>query len=297
MRKQGVDISDFNISQLPAKPPNFMKRPRGPFEKAKQAKKARLGDSSGSIPPAPLPGPSEMLNETTSPSSSSSPESPLYYNISTDTKHFDPSSPTLAQLQTRTLASQQPSQPTPELEITSSPTEQPNPTTSDPQPSETTHAKTQPNNSDTHPPNTSAEPQTPTLNLIPPSSPPLTSEPENTMPTLEEAIMLFAGALVDKGLFEQVRNDFIREAELRLQERLAREAEERARKEEEEKARQEEMQMIKEAEAKALADAAAEGEAKAAAEAEARIAEESANRKFAEENLETSSHGSSDKNF
>ena len=60
-----------------------------------------------------------------------------------------------------------------------------------------------------------------------------------------------------KSLSEQVRNDFIRDAELRLQERLAREAEERARKEAEEKARQEEMQRIKEAKAKALAEAAA----------------------------------------
>ncbi|XP_050890706.1 uncharacterized protein LOC127096140 [Lathyrus oleraceus] len=327
LRKEGVDISDFNISQLPNEPPNFMKRPRGPSEKAKQAKKARLGESSGSRHPAPLLGPSgksvslapsvqthhiassipqptpiytssetppsttrtshqpsqkfnlatttlpicdaEMLNETISPSSSSSPKSPPYYNISTDTEHSDPPSPTLPQLQTRALASQQPPQPTPEPEVISSPTEQPNPTTSDPQPSKTTHAETQPNNSDTHPPNTSAEPQTPTLNLSHPTSPPLSSEPENTMPTLEEAIMLFVGASVDK----------VKDAELRLQERLAREAKERAHKEAEEKARQEEIQRIKEVEAKALAEAvAAKAEAKPANEAKARLAEESANR-------------------
>ncbi|XP_050908082.1 flocculation protein FLO11-like [Lathyrus oleraceus] len=233
-----------------------MKRSRGHSEKAKQAKKARLGESSGSRPPAPLPGPSgksvslapfvqthsiassipqptpiytnsetppsttrtshqpsqkfnlatttlpisdaEMLNETTSLSSSPSLESPPYYNISSDVEHSDPSSPTLAQLQTRALASQQPTQPTSELEITSSPTEQPNPTTSDPPPSETPHAETHPNNSDTHPPNTSAEPQTPTLNLSPPNSPPPPSELENTLPTLEEAITFFAEASVDK---------------------------------------------------------------------------------------------------
>ena len=90
-----------------------------------------------------------------------------------------------------------------------------------------------------------------------------------------------------KSLSEQVRNDIIRDAEVRLQERLAREAEEQARKEAEEKARQEEIQRLKEAEAKALADtaaaeaeakAAAEVEAKAAAEAEVRRAEESASR-------------------
>jgi hypothetical protein len=83
-----------------------------------------------------------------------------------------------------------------------------------------------------------------------------------------------------KNLSEQVRNDFIRDAEARLQERLAREAEEQARREAEERARQEELQRVREAEAKALADvvAAAEAEAKAAAEAEVRHAEESASR-------------------
>ena len=76
-----------------------------------------------------------------------------------------------------------------------------------------------------------------------------------------------------KSLSEQVRNDFIRDAESRLLERLAREAEEQARKEAEEKSRKEEIQRLKEAEAKALADAAAaEAEAKAAAEAEAKAA-------------------------
>lgn len=69
-----------------------------------------------------------------------------------------------------------------------------------------------------------------------------------------------------KHISEQVKNDFIKDAEARLQERLAREAEEEA--------RQAEIQMAKEAEAKALAAAAAEAEAKAAAEAKARAAEE-----------------------
>ncbi|XP_050896376.1 eukaryotic translation initiation factor 4 gamma-like [Lathyrus oleraceus] len=82
-----------------------------------------------------------------------------------------------------------------------------------------------------------------------------------------------------KGLSEQVRNDFIRGAKIRLQEHLAREAEEQARKEPKEKARQEELQRIKEAEAKALVDAAtaaeAEAKAKVAAEEAGRLAEES----------------------
>ncbi|KAI5383973.1 hypothetical protein KIW84_071094 [Lathyrus oleraceus] len=87
-----------------------------------------------------------------------------------------------------------------------------------------------------------------------------------------------------KSLSEQVKDDFIRDAEVRLQKRLAREAEEQARKEAEEKARQEEIQRLKEAEAKALVDAAAavEAEAKAAAEAEAKAAAE-ANARRAEE--------------
>ncbi|XP_050889197.1 flocculation protein FLO11-like [Lathyrus oleraceus] len=256
LRKQGVEFSEFNLDWLPERPPNFMKRPRGPSEKAKQAKKAKLGESSGSRPPVPLTGSSgkfvflppsvqikpiassipqptpiytnsetppsttrpskqpsqkfnlattslplseaEMLNETTSPSSSSSPESPPYYNLSSDTESSDPHSPTLAQLQTRAMASQQPTQSIPEPEVTSSPIEDPNTTTSDPPPSETIHAETQPPNSDIPPPNTSAEPQTPTLNLSPPTSPPLASKPENTLPTLEEAIMVFAEASVDK---------------------------------------------------------------------------------------------------
>ncbi|KAI5430213.1 hypothetical protein KIW84_034695 [Lathyrus oleraceus] len=131
------------------------------------------------------------------------------------------------------------------------------------------------------------------------------------MPTQEEAIMLFVEASVQKvksltinsgisddpdsvrthwnrvigwmtseafklkHISEQVRNDFIRDAEARLQERLAREAEEKARREEEERAREEEIKRAREAEAKALADAAAaaEAEAKAVAEAEAKAAE------------------------
>lgn len=82
-----------------------------------------------------------------------------------------------------------------------------------------------------------------------------------------------------KGLSEQVQNDFNKDAGIKLQERLAREAEERERKESEEKARQEELQRIREAEAKAIVDAAAaEGEAKAKVDAEeaTRIAEEAA---------------------
>ncbi|XP_050876515.1 extensin-like [Lathyrus oleraceus] len=47
----------------------------------------------------------EMLNETTSPSPSSSPESPPYYTHSSDTEPSDPQSPTLAQLQHHALAS------------------------------------------------------------------------------------------------------------------------------------------------------------------------------------------------
>lgn len=58
-----------------------------------------------------------------------------------------------------------------------------------------------------------------------------------------------------KGLFEQVQNDFIREAEERLQDRLAREAEERAHREAEEKARLEEEERAREVVEKAVVEA------------------------------------------
>ncbi|XP_050887841.1 eukaryotic translation initiation factor 4 gamma-like [Lathyrus oleraceus] len=79
-----------------------------------------------------------------------------------------------------------------------------------------------------------------------------------------------------KGLSEQVRNNFIRDTSIRLQERLAREAEERSRKEAEEKARQEEEERIIEVEEKVAADVEAETKAKAKAEEATRIAEEEA---------------------
>ncbi|KAI5418243.1 hypothetical protein KIW84_042751 [Lathyrus oleraceus] len=222
----------------------------------------------------------EELNQTTS--SSSNPDSPPYLILSSDPEPSDPASPTLAHLYSLNQNSQQPQQPPPEPEVTSPPPEQTTNNPSEAQPSDIT------------PQNTSAEPEPLTLNLNPPNSPPQTSEPEpeHSMPTLEEAIMLFAGASVqkvksltinsgisddpDSHISEQVRNDFIRDAEARLQEKLAREAEKEARRQEEERVRQAEIQRAKEAEAKALADAAAaaEAEAQAAAEAEAKAAAE-----------------------
>lgn len=101
----------------------------------------------------------------------------------------------------------------------------------------------------------------------------LASEPESTFPTLEEPVALFSESSVVKlrslseqsklsdspskvrnhwngflrwmtskvfklkGLPEKVKNDYIRDAEERLEARLAREAEEKARQEAEEKAR------------------------------------------------------------
>ncbi|XP_050889737.1 uncharacterized protein LOC127095031 [Lathyrus oleraceus] len=145
-----------------------------------------------------------------------------------------------------------------------------------------------------------------------PSSLASASEPETAFPTLEEAINVFAESSVEKikyltinsdnsddpsvvrihwniviswmtfeafklkGLTEQVCNDFIRDAGMRLQARLAREDEEQAWKEAEEKAPLEEEQRIREAEEKAATEAAVEAEAKAKADAEeaARIAAE-----------------------
>ncbi|XP_050877044.1 proline-rich receptor-like protein kinase PERK12 [Lathyrus oleraceus] len=99
----------------------------------------------------------KMLNETTSPSSSSSPKSPPYYVLSSDNEPSDPQSPTLAQLHARALASQQPSQTEPELEVTFPPPEQQNPTTSE-QP-QTPPPAQQPNQPPEQPIHSPSEPQ------------------------------------------------------------------------------------------------------------------------------------------
>ncbi|XP_050908138.1 extensin-like [Lathyrus oleraceus] len=89
LMKEGVDISDFNLSELPETAPNFMDHPRGPSEKARQAKKARLGESSGSRPPAPLHEPSGKSvslapSAQTQPIASSIPQpTPIYTNSET----------------------------------------------------------------------------------------------------------------------------------------------------------------------------------------------------------------------
>ncbi|XP_050902291.1 extensin-like [Lathyrus oleraceus] len=155
----------------------------------------------------------EMLNETTSPSSSPSPQSPPYYDLSSDTEPSDPHSPTLAQLQDCALASQKPSHPNPEPEVSSPPPENPNTTTSEPQPSTPTHPEPQPSepihfesqpSEPTHfeipQPITIVDPITPTLNLSAPTSPSQASsnEPETTLLTLEEAITVFAESSVEK---------------------------------------------------------------------------------------------------
>ncbi|XP_050914948.1 uncharacterized protein LOC127129881 [Lathyrus oleraceus] len=77
-----------------------------------------------------------------------------------------------------------------------------------------------------------------------------------------------------KCLFEQVRNDFIRDTGERLQTRFAREEEEKARREAEEKARVEEEQRVREVAEKVVAEA--EAKAKADAEEAAHIAAEEA---------------------
>ncbi|XP_050895579.1 uncharacterized protein LOC127102220 [Lathyrus oleraceus] len=83
-----------------------------------------------------------------------------------------------------------------------------------------------------------------------------------------------------KGLFEQVRNDFVRDTGVRLHAHLVREAEEKARKEAEEKALLEEEKRLREAKEKVVVAAAAAAEAtekaKADAEEAARIAAEEA---------------------
>ncbi|XP_050919020.1 uncharacterized protein LOC127136515 [Lathyrus oleraceus] len=167
----------------------------------------------------------EMLNETTPPSSSSSPQSPSYYVLSSDNEPYDPQPPTLAQLHTRALASQQPSQTEPEPEVTSPPPEQQYPPTYEPQ---TPPSEPQPNPPPEQPIHSPSEPQlnpqpkqtTPSPSAIPtpptsvatitpilnldntnppsPSSPTFASEPESAFPTLEEAINVFAESSVEK---------------------------------------------------------------------------------------------------
>ncbi|XP_050878701.1 extensin-like [Lathyrus oleraceus] len=126
LANQGVEISEFSVDWLPEHPPNFMKRMRDPSEKSKKAKKAKLGETFGSRPPVPLADSPKILNETTSPSSSS-PSSPPYYILSSDNEPSDPQSPTPTQLQAHALASQQPSQTEPKPEVTSPPPKQQNP--------------------------------------------------------------------------------------------------------------------------------------------------------------------------
>ncbi|XP_050918395.1 extensin-like [Lathyrus oleraceus] len=167
-----------------------------------------------------------MMNETTSPSSSSSPQSPTYYVLSSDNEPFDPQSPTLAQIHAHALASQQPSQTKLEPEVTSPPPEQQNPTTSKqnqtPPPTQQPNPPTEqpiPSPSKPQPnpqpeqttPSTSAIPTPPTsVATIPPilniddinppslSSPTSASDPETAFPTLEEVINVFAESSVDK---------------------------------------------------------------------------------------------------
>lgn len=84
-----------------------------------------------------------------------------------------------------------------------------------------------------------------------------------------------------KGLSKQVKNDYIKDTEERLEARMVKEAEEKALKEAEEKARLEaEEQERKEAEEKVVAEAVAaievEAKAKAGAKEEAHIVEEEA---------------------
>ncbi|XP_050919606.1 uncharacterized protein LOC127137164 [Lathyrus oleraceus] len=243
----------------------------------------------------------QLFNELISPRSST-PSSPPYYNISSNSDESDFQSPTLAQVQARALYTQNPYVPK-----TITPSLYKHPQTPPFEP----HIETPSENPITQ----QTEPPTETI-PTPPTPIPTTSEPESTFLTLEEAIVLFDESIMEKirslsknsrinddpsavrihwnrvirwmtskafklkGLSEQVRNDFIREAGERLQARLDREAEEQARREGEEKARLEEEENAREAFEKATAEDAADVEAEAKAKADAekvtRIAAEEA---------------------
>ncbi|XP_050878124.1 uncharacterized protein LOC127081940 [Lathyrus oleraceus] len=211
-----------------------------------------------------------LFNEPISPLLST-PSSPPYYDLSSDSeqpKVPDPSSPTLAQLQATTNSEKSTSVPE---------TSEPIPSPSTPP---STASKTLPS---FEPPNEPSETsQIPSKPIHP------TSEPEPTFSTLEEVFAIFSESstarlrqlseesrLSDnpskvrthwngflrwmtfevfklKGVSEQVRNDYIRGDEERLEARLAQEDEEKARKEVEEKAATKAATV--EAEAKARAD-------------------------------------------
>ncbi|XP_050918601.1 extensin-like [Lathyrus oleraceus] len=125
----------------------------------------------------------KMFNEPISPPSST-PSSPSYYTISSDSKSSDPQSSTLAQLQARPLSIQ--NQPEPETNI-SSPSEQP-PTPPYEPPIETPSENPIIHNSEP-PIETTPSPSAPTSPI---------SESEPTFPTLEEAITLFDESSVEK---------------------------------------------------------------------------------------------------
>ncbi|XP_050885576.1 uncharacterized protein LOC127091084 [Lathyrus oleraceus] len=229
-----------------------------------------------------------LINEPISPPSST-PSSPPYYDLSFNadqTDIHDPSSLTLAQLQDTTTSEQalsipETSEHTPSLSTPPSAPSLTLPTSEPPtKPSETTPIPSDPINP--------------------------TSESEPTFPTLEDSFALFSESsavklrtlseqfglsdnpsevrthwngfliwmtfevLKLKGLFEQVRNGYLRSAKERLEAPLTKEDEEKACQEVEEKARLEgEEQARKEAEEKVMDEVAAAAEAKAKAKADA----------------------------
>ncbi|XP_050915850.1 uncharacterized protein LOC127130944 [Lathyrus oleraceus] len=264
-------------------------------------------------PAISIPTPSEPHNSE--PNTPSSP--PHKFNLEQQHSPYmkleitDPPSLSLALLQAKTPFEQHPSVPEtsvppPSEPPSKPPTEQP----SEP-PTKTTHTSSEPQTKQPFEPptettHTSSEPINPSFEPAPP------------FPTLEESFALFSESSVVKlktlseqsslsdnpsevrnhwngfliwmtsevfklkGLYEQVRNDYIREAEERLEERLAKEAEEKAHQEAEEKERLEAKELErKEAKEKVTAEAAAakaEAKAKADAEEAAHIIEEEASK-------------------
>ncbi|XP_050877134.1 uncharacterized protein LOC127080886 [Lathyrus oleraceus] len=211
-----------------------------------------------------------MFNEPISPPSST-PSSPPYYTISSDSKPSDPQSPTLAQLQAHALSIYHHFEP--EANIPS-PSEQP------PTPPSEPPIVTSSENPIIHNSEPSAE-TTPT----PPTPTFPTPEPEPNFPTLEEAITLFVESSTKKirSLSENFGiSDNPSAVRIHWNKRSWREAagmsgQRGKREEEEEKAHLEEEQRDREVAEKAAA-AAAEAEAKAKADAEeaAHIAAEEA---------------------
>ncbi|XP_050915193.1 uncharacterized protein LOC127130169 [Lathyrus oleraceus] len=146
-----------------------------------------------------LPISKALLFNAPIPPPSSTPSSPPYYDISSNfdkPQPPDPQSPTLAQLQAHALSNLNPSKPKTSIPSPSEPQpDQP----SESQPKQPSEPQTEPPNEFVYEPQTTQKSDSPTkTNPIPPETILPSSDLEPTLPTLEEAVALFAESSVEK---------------------------------------------------------------------------------------------------